>query len=111
MDPDRKSLRQSRRFVAHAKYLISMLDRALNMLGPDAELLTDVMADLGKKHVKMGITDASYYEVMGESLLLALSNILGKDFTPEMEESWTIVYGELSGAMLAEVGNEDKVDC
>lgn len=45
-----------RRFIMHAAYLIQMLDTALNMLGPDIELLTEIMLDLGSKHVRYGGT-------------------------------------------------------
>ena len=41
-----------------------------------------------------------------ESLFEALSQLLGKDFTPAVEESWTVVYGELSGAMIQEIGSK-----
>lgn len=106
MDPSCQSLQKSRRFVIHAKYMISMLDKALNLLGPDAELLAEIMSDLGQKHVSFGIEDESYYSIMGDSLFQALSEILGKHFTPEIEQSWTIVYGELSQAMIKEIGNK-----
>jgi hypothetical protein len=38
----------------HAAYLIQMIDTALNMLGPDIELLTEIMTELGIKHVRYG---------------------------------------------------------
>ena len=106
MDASCESLQKSRRFVAHAKYMISMLDKALGLLGPDAELLTEIMADLGKKHVTFGIEDPSYYKIMGESLFVALGELLGSHFSPKVQESWTVVYGELSGAMASELGNK-----
>jgi hemoglobin-like flavoprotein len=108
MPIDSESLKDNPRFKAHSKYMIEMLGKALNMLGPDDELLTEIMSDLGKKHVQMGIENASYYAVMGESLLLALSEILGSHFTQEVEESWKIVYGELTAAMIKEIGKTNE---
>jgi hemoglobin-like flavoprotein len=108
MDPSCDSLRKSRRFVAHAKYMISMLDKALNLLGPDAELLAEIMADLGKKHAQFGVDDEAYYTIMGESLFLALNQLVGDYFTPDVEESWTIVYGELTRAMISEMDCSKK---
>jgi hemoglobin-like flavoprotein len=107
MPIDSQSLKDNRRFKAHSKYMIAMLGKALNMLGPDDELLTEVMSDLGKKHFQLGMDNASYYAVMGESLFLALREILGSNFTPAVEESWTIVYGELTAAMIKEIGKND----
>lgn len=106
MPLDSKSLKDNRRFQAHSKYMIAMLGKALNMLGPDDELLTEIMSDMGKKHFQLGVENASYYAIMGESLFLALSEILGSQFTPEVEESWTIVYGEITAAMIKEIGNK-----
>ena len=103
MNTDSESLKNNRRFRAHAKYMIAMLDKALGMLGPDSELLEEAMSDLGKKHAQMGIDDPSYYVIMGESLVMALGDLLGTQFTPEVEESWCIVYGELTSAMMKEM--------
>ena len=105
LDPGYQTLHKSRRFMTHARYMISMLDKALNLLGPDAELLEEIMSDLGKKHVQFGIEDESYYEYMGESLFRALGELLGDEFTPEVKQSWTVVYGELTRAMIKEIGN------
>lgn len=41
------------RFNKHATYFIQMIDKALGMLGPDIELLTEILMDLGLKHVKV----------------------------------------------------------
>ena len=42
------------RFSFHAQYFVRMLDKALNLLGPDVELLTDILMELGAKHVQYG---------------------------------------------------------
>jgi hypothetical protein len=47
-------LSRSARFTKHAKYFIQMIDKALGMLGPDIELLTEILLDLGQKHVGYG---------------------------------------------------------
>ena len=80
-----------------------MLDKALNLLGPDAELLAEIMTELGKKHAQFGVDDEIYYSIMGDSLFLALGELLGLGFTPKVEESWTIVYGELTQGMISEM--------
>ena len=45
MDPGSEEMLKSKRFQQHAAYMINMLDRALNMLGPDAELLEEILSD------------------------------------------------------------------
>lgn len=109
VDTSRESLKKNSRFKRHAQYMIQMLDKALNLLGPDAELLAEIMGELGKKHVQLGITDDTYYAVMGDALIQALRELLGKSaFTIEMEEAWKVVYGALSGAMVAELDSDEK---
>ena len=41
-------------FARHARYFIQMIDKALALLGPDIELLTEILMDLGEKHVRYG---------------------------------------------------------
>jgi hypothetical protein len=54
IDPTSPEVLTSKRFIMHAAYLIQMIDTALNMLGPDIELLTEIMTELGIKHVRYG---------------------------------------------------------
>ena len=43
LDPESDELLLSKRFKMHASYIIEMLDTAMDMLGPDSELLTEIM--------------------------------------------------------------------
>ena len=40
---DGSDLLKSPRFTKHAQYFIQMIDKALGLLGPDLELLTDIL--------------------------------------------------------------------
>lgn len=100
IDPTSKDLLQSRRFKMHAVYMIQMLDTALNMLGPDIELLTEIMMELGAKHRRYGVKP-EMFPVMGESLLIMLEKVLGDSFTDAKREAWKETYGELSADMIA----------
>ena len=42
------------RFAYHAQHFIQMLDKALHLLGPDIEMLTDIFMEIGAKHVQYG---------------------------------------------------------
>lgn len=83
----------------HAVYMIQMLDTALNMLGPDIELLSEIMAELGAKHKRYGVK-AEMFVFMGESLILMLEKLLGNQFTEATREAWKETYGELSNDMI-----------
>ena len=108
LNPSVENLKRNPRFAAHAIFMIDMLDRSLNLLGPDAELLAEIMSELGKKHAAMGIDDVIYYRAMGESLCLTLEELTGNHFTPTKQDAWATVYDELAGAMTRELENRAK---
>jgi methyl-accepting chemotaxis protein len=89
----------SKRFLAHAAYMLEMIDTALNMLGPDIELLTEIMHDLGLKHIRYGVKP-EMFPIMGEALVCVLQDALGDRFTNTIEASWVETYGALSGDMI-----------
>ena len=77
-----------------------MVDRAINLLGPDTELLTDILLELGTKHERFGVK-SSYYPTMGVALIQALQELLGPDkFTTNVKNSWLEVYQALSYDMI-----------
>jgi hemoglobin-like flavoprotein len=83
----------------HSAYMIQMLDTALNMLGPDIELLSEIMHELGVKHVRYGVKP-EMFPVMGEALFLTLENVLGSDFDTVTRAAWKETYNELSQDMV-----------
>jgi methyl-accepting chemotaxis protein len=99
IDPNSPELLTSKRFIMHAAYLIQMIDTALNMLGPDIELLTEIMTELGIKHVRYGVKP-EMFPIMGDALMHTLTTTLKSDFTEDIKESWVIVYSALSQDMI-----------
>lgn len=94
-----KELAKAPRFIKHAKYFIQMIDKALGMLGPDIELLTEILLDLGQKHVGYGVKP-EYFPSMGRALIYAVKEQLGDGFTDETKDAWVEVYGALSYDMI-----------
>jgi hemoglobin-like flavoprotein len=94
-----EELKKAPRFIKHAKYFIQMIDKALGMLGPDIELLTDILLDLGAKHVGYGVKP-EYFPSMGRALIYAVKEQLGDSFSDEMKDAWVEVYGALSYDMI-----------
>jgi len=107
IDPESADLLASKRFLMHASYLIQMLDTALNMLGPDIELLTEIMLELGAKHVSYGVKP-EMFPVMGEALLITLREHLKGDMTPDVEEAWKETYQALSQDMVKALTRASK---
>lgn len=83
----------------HASYLIQMIDTALNMLGPDIELLTEIMTELGQKHVKYGVKPEMFPK-MGTCLLETLEELLKDSWTETIKEAWIETYEALSNDMI-----------
>jgi hemoglobin-like flavoprotein len=100
IDANSTELLKSKRFLMHASYLIQMLDTALNMLGPDIELLTEIMTELGEKHVRYGV-NKEMFPVMGEALVYTLQMTLKDSFTDSIKDAWIETYDALSKDMTA----------
>lgn len=107
IDPKSLELIASKRFVMHASYLIQMLDTALNMLGPDIELLTEIMLELGVKHVRYGV-QPEMFPVMGECLLVTLEECLKEAMTDNHKQAWRVTYNALSQDMIRAQQREKK---
>lgn len=99
MDVDAPDVLRSKRFLAHAAHLLDMFDTALNLLGPDIELLTEMMEELGVKHSRYGVKPR-YFPLMRDALIETLKETLGPDFTLPIEKSWEETFDALSGDMI-----------
>lgn len=78
-----------------------MLDAAVDMLGPDLEVVAKVLADLGAKHVSFGVLPA-HYGIVGEALMHTLQTALGEQYwTRDVKQGWTVLYAFVTTAMLA----------
>lgn len=76
-----------------------MIEGSLDMLGPDTELLTEVMSDLGNKHDRYGVK-TFMYQSMGDGLIHTLEKFLAEDFKECQKEAWLEVYRALTGDMI-----------
>lgn len=77
--------------------LMHMIATAVNGLD-HIEALVPAVQDLGRRHVAYGVT-AAHYDTVGAALLWTLEQGLGPDFSPEVKDAWTAVYGLLAKVM------------
>ncbi len=82
---------------AQGTKLMAMINTAVNGLAKVNEIVPAVEA-LGRRHVGYGVKDQHYDTVAG-ALLFTLEKGLGKDFTPDVKQSWTAAYLLLAGVM------------
>ena len=85
--------------LIHSKRMIGMLDAAFGMLGPEHELLTEVLSQLGERHARYGVKK-EFFPVLGHALMDALAQTLGDRWTYDTEEAWEIVFGEMSSDII-----------
>ena len=62
------------------------------------DVITPVIDQLGRDHVRYGVLDEHYSSVK-EALLFALGQTLGDDYTPEVESAWAEAYDLLADMM------------
>jgi len=84
-----------------------MLDTALNMLGPDIELLTEIMLELGTKHVRYGVKP-EMFPIMGDCLIQTMEETLKDGLSDEVKEAWKETYAALSSDMIRAQKNVNK---
>lgn len=99
MDLQSQEVVQSKRFLVHAGSLLQMIDTAMNMLGPDVEILTDIMLDLGEKHLRYGVKDFMF-SLLRDALLHTMAGMLGDKFTDTQKDSWMEVLESLTDDMV-----------
>ncbi len=84
--------------VEQGNKLMTMLGAAVAGLS-NMDALIPVLKGLGKRHVDYKV-EPSHYETVGAALLGTLEAGLGDEFTSEVKEAWTTVYGAMSGVMI-----------
>jgi hypothetical protein len=93
--------------LIHAQRMMAMLDSALGLLGPDHELLTEILYDAGARHVKFGVK-ASYIPHLGQALAPALSDALGSQWTSEVAQAWEVVMTELGSDLMKAITKAEQ---
>ncbi len=64
----------------------------------NGEDVIPTIEQLGRRHDGYGVKP-EYYPMVGQSLLETLKEFLGKDWTPEIEATWTTAYQVITQAM------------
>ena len=97
-NPTPEALKES----GNVKFAIQMLesfDACLSMLGPETEILYEILEDIGKRHVSYGVSP-HFFPFFGQAMVYALSNLLGDYMTPELREVWLELYDSFSGIVM-----------
>jgi hemoglobin-like flavoprotein len=105
LDPSLRSLFKSDMLEQRRK-LVKMLTAAVKGLD-HLDRLIPVVEDLGRRHAGYGVADA-HYDTVGSALLWTLEKGLGRAFTPQSREAWTLVYGLLASTMKNAAASQER---
>ena len=101
-----EDLKENRQFVSFAASFVSMLDMAIDMLGPDLEEVEEQLGSLGTRHIAYGVMP-SHYPLMGKALIGTLEHLLGPEvFNEQIHESWSGIFNFMSMTMMQGAFNE-----
>ena len=84
---------------AQSVKLLDMLGTLISHLERTALLETELRL-MGQRHAEYGV-QPQHYETVGRALLDMLEETLRGEFTTEVREAWTVLYGAVAEAMLA----------
>lgn len=110
IDPSTRPLFAGVDLEKQRQKLIHVLNVVVGALDRIEELVPTI-ADLGRRHVGYGVSDA-HYDSVGEALLWTLEQGLGNAWTAEVKAAWAAAYALLSGVMreAAEAANDTTAE-
>ena len=81
---------QKKKLISSLKFIVDNLD--------DTPAVADALTSLGERHATYNVKP-EHYPMVADSLLAALSEIMGDKWTPEMRQAWTELYMTAAGIM------------
>jgi len=77
--------------------LMKSLEALLQGLDEPSRFL-DTLGGLAKRHAQYGV-EARHFDSVGDALLWALADTLGRQFTPELRAAWAEAYALIASVM------------
>jgi hemoglobin-like flavoprotein len=86
--------------MVHGIRIVHMIDQVLTWLGPDCDVVADILRDLGQRHSRYGVKK-EHFALMGVAIRGALSKILDeKQYTKEVDMAWKEIFDKFSMAIV-----------
>ena len=83
----------------HGLRIVNMIDQILDLMGPDTDVLNEILNEQARRHQKHGVKK-EHFAHMGTAIRGALSKILDKDvYTTEVDNSWKEMFDKLSATI------------
>jgi len=84
--------------LIHGLGIVKMLDEIFSAIGPDLELLEIIVAELGEKHCKLGMSP-DHFLLLGRALLQVLEQVMGEEWDDKLRSAWFQVIRVVSFAI------------
>ena len=84
--------------MIHGTRIYSMLNQALNLVGPDMETLTEFLETLGERHSRLGVKK-KYFTYLCDGVREVLATILGDKYSPDDDDAWKKILEFLSASI------------
>jgi len=81
--------------LINGQNIIQMLNTIFSVLGPDTDLLQEVLLDIGYNHCKLGLSP-DHFMLLCRALLEVVAKAMGDDWTAELKRAWFQVIRFLS---------------
>jgi len=108
-------------FYEHCVAFVKMLDLVIHLLGPDVELVEEILLDLGGKNLERGVMQETY-KPFGNALLHSLQELLLSStrrastssatqafWSESKKKSWNAVYNYMTTLMTEGANNCEKL--
>ncbi len=107
IDTSTRSMFTSTNMTEQRKKLMQALAFVINGLDRTEQLLPTIQ-NLGRNHVRYGVTD-KHYDSVGAALLWTLEQGLKDAWTPKVKEAWIAAYTLVAGVMKDAAKSPEKV--
>lgn len=85
--------------LVHGARIVEMLDGVLMLLGPDTELLEDMLGQLGQLQ-QIHRVKKEYFCLLGNAVRATLSAIMEDSYTDDIDAAWEDVVGALAAEII-----------
>lgn len=93
LDPTLRPLFKHTDMHVQGRKLMQMLAVLVSALNTPKRVFA-LGEEVGKSHLKYGVTEA-HYATVGQALLAAIEQGLGDDYTPDVDAAWRALYTSL----------------
>ena len=85
--------------MMHGLRIVHMIDQILDLMGPDMDVLKEILQEQARRHQKHGVKK-EHFAHMGTAIRGALSKILSSDvYTADIDNSWKAMFDVLSATI------------